>query len=205
MSTPAQIAANRANAQLSTGPTSPTGKQTVSRNALKFGLTSKIHIALPGVESALEKHVADYIEAYAPVGLPERDLVRNIAENHFRLQRAHSLEHALVMQLTSEQPGNIDPASAEAETWEQMARELKNVSREANRIQRAIEKSTAALNAMQTQRKSAYAKAEAEAILLTQLAHAKGQTVDAVKDFPSPEQCGGFVFVRQESLADLVN
>jgi hypothetical protein len=205
MSTPAQIAANRANSQHSTGPTTDTGKQTVSRNALKFGLTSKIHIALPGEENALEKHVEGYVEAYAPVGLPERDLVRNIAENHFRLQRAHGVEHSLVIQLISQQPDNLDPASEEAETWEQIARELKNVSREAGRIQRAIEKSTAALNAMQTQRKSAYAKAEAEAILLTQLAHAKGQTVDAAKDFPSPQECGGFVFVRQESLADLVN
>ena len=198
MSTSAQIAANQANAKLSTGPTSPTGKQTVSRNALKFGLTSKIHIALPGEESALEEHVKGYIEAYAPVGLPERDLVRNIAENHFRLQRAHGLEHALVMDLMSEQPDNIDPASAEAEIWEQKARELKNVTLQANRIQRAVEKSTAALNAMQAQRKSAYAKAEAEAILLTQLAHAKGQTVDAAKDFPLPEQCGGFVYSLPE-------
>jgi hypothetical protein len=146
----------------------------------------------------LEKHVEGYIEAYAPVGLPERDLVRNIAENHFRLQRAHGLEHALVTQLISEQPDNLDPASAEAEIWEQKARELKNVSLQAGRIQRAIEKSTAALNAMQAQRKSAYAKAEAEAILLTQLAHAKGQTVDAAKDFLSPEQCGGFVFSLPE-------
>jgi hypothetical protein len=198
MSTPAQIAANRANSQLSTGPTSPTGKQTVSRNSLKYGLSSKVHIALPGEENALEEHVAGYIEAYAPVGLPERDLVRNIAENHFRLQRAHRVEHALVTQLMSEQPDNLDPASTEDETWEQNARELKNVTLQANRIQRAIEKSTAALNAMQAARKSAYAKAEAEAILLTRLAHAKGQTVDAAKDFPSPDLCGGFAFSLPE-------
>ena len=197
MSTPAQIAANQANAKLSTGPTSDAGKQTVSRNSLKYGLTSKVHIALPGEENALEKHVEGYIEAYAPVGLPERDLVRNIAENHFRLQRAHQVEHALFT-LMLEQPNNVDPASAEAEAWEQKARDLKNVTLQANRIQRAIEKSTAALNAMQAERKSAYAKAEAEAILLTQLAHAKGQTVDAAKDFPSPERCGGFVYSLPE-------
>src|SRR5262249_42174565 len=198
MSTPAQIDANQANAKLSTGPTSAIGKQTVSRNSLKYGLTSKIHIALPGEENELEKHVEGYIEAYAPVGLPERDLVRNIAENHFRLQRAHGLEHALVTRLMSQQPDNLDPDSAEAQTWEQIARELKNVTLQANRIQRAIEKSTAALNAMQAERKSAYAKAEAEAILLTQLAHAKGQTVDAAKDFPSPERSGGFVYSLPE-------
>jgi hypothetical protein len=198
MSTPAQIAANQANAKLSTGATSDAGKKIVSRNSLKYGLSSKVHIALPGEENALEEHVAGYIEAYAPVGLPERDLVRNIAENHFRLQRAHRVEHALVTQLMSVQPDNLDPASAEAETWEQIARELKNVTLQANRIQRAIEKSTAALNAIQSARKSACAKAEAEAILLTQLAHAKGQTVDAAKDFPSPELCSGFVYSLPE-------
>jgi hypothetical protein len=75
---------------------------------------------------------------------------------------------------------------------------------QAGRIRRAIEKNTAALNAMQAQRKSAYAKAEAEAILLTQLAHAKGQTVDAAKDFPSPELCGGFVYSLPE-IARLIS
>ena len=97
-----------------------------------------------------------------------------------------------------DQSANVDSASADDETWEEKTRELKNIATQAGRIQRAIEKSTAALNAMQTQRKSAYAKAEAEAILLTQLAHAKGQTVDAAKDFPSPELCGGFVYSLPE-------
>ena len=196
MSTPAQIAANQANSKLSTGATSEAGKKLVSQNSLKYGLCSKVHIALPGERNALEEHVEGYLEAYAPVGLPERDLVRNIAENHFRLQRAHALEHALVTQIMLDQSTSVD--SADDESWAEKTRELKNVSLQAGRIQRAIEKTTAALNAMQTQRKSAYAKAEAEAILLTQLAHAKGQTVDAAKDFPSPEHCGGFVYSLPE-------
>jgi hypothetical protein len=198
MSTPAQIAANQANAKLSTGATSEAGKQIVSQNSLKHGLCSKVHIALPGERNALEEHVEGYLEAYAPVGLPERDLVRNIAENHFRLQRAHALEHALVTHIISDQSANADSASVDDETWAEKTRELKNVTLQAGRIQRAIEKTTAALNAMQTQRKSAYAKAEAEAILLTQLAHAKGQTLDAAKDFPPPEHCGGFVYSLPE-------
>jgi hypothetical protein len=194
MSTPAQIAANQANSKLSSGATSDAGRKIVSQNSLKHGLCAKVHIALPGERDALEEHVEGYIQAYAPVGLPERDLVRNIAENHFRLQRAHALEHALFTQIMLEQSANVDSASAEDESWEAKTRELKNITLQAGRIQRAIEKSTAALNAMQAQRKSAYAKAEAEAILLTQLAHAKGQTVDAAKDFPSPELCGGFAY-----------
>jgi hypothetical protein len=198
MSTPAQIAANQANSRLSTGATSEAGKKIVSQNSLRHGLCAKVHIALPGERNALEEHVEGYLEAYAPVGLPERDLVRNIAENHFRLQRAHALEHALVSEIMLDQSANIDSVSAEDESWAAKTRELKNVSLQAGRIQRAIEKTTAVLNAMQTQRKSAYAAAQAEAILLTQLAHAKGQTVDAAKDFPSPELCGGFAYSLPE-------
>ena len=193
MSTPAQIAANQANSRLSTGATTEAGKKIVSQNSWKHGLCAKLHIAPPGEEDALEEHVAGYLQAYAPVNLPERDLVRNIAENHFRLQRAHALEHALFTEIMLEQS-----ASAEDESWEEKTRELKNITAQAGRIQRAIEKSTAALNTMQANRKTAYSKAEAEAILLTQLAHAKGQTVDAAKDFPSPELCGGFVYSLPE-------
>ncbi len=191
MSTPAQIAANQANSRLSTGATTEAGKKIVSQNSWKHGLCAKLHIAPPGEEDALEEHVAGYLQAYAPVGLPERDLVRNIAENHFRLQRAHALEHALFTEIT------LDQSSAD-ETWEEKTKELKNITVQAGRIQRAVEKSTAALNAMQANRKSAYSKAETEAILLTQLAHAKGQTVDAAKDFPSPDLCGGFVYSLPE-------
>ncbi len=47
----AQNTANQANGQLSTGPVTEAGKQT-----LKHGLSGKVHAALPGEEEALEKH-----------------------------------------------------------------------------------------------------------------------------------------------------
>src|SRR5215469_10650244 len=50
-----------------------------------------------------------------PCRLPERDLVRNIAENHFWLQRAHAVEQSLFT-LMLEQPDNVHPASAAAVT-----------------------------------------------------------------------------------------
>jgi hypothetical protein len=202
MSTPAQIAANRENCKASTGPTSEIGRQTVSQNALKNGLSSKVHFALPGERDALEEHVAGYMEAYAPVGLPERDLVRNIASNHFRLQRAHRLEHSLFMQIEMlEQSAAAGSAADDAEEiWTGKKTELKNVSLQAGRIQRAIEKSTAELKSMQANRNAAYDKTQEEAILLTQLAHAKGEKLDPAKDFPPPARCGGFVYSLAEIL-----
>src|ERR1700761_7701695 len=41
MATPAQVAANQANSQKSTGPKSPDGKTRSSRNSFKHGLYSK--------------------------------------------------------------------------------------------------------------------------------------------------------------------
>jgi hypothetical protein len=190
MSTPAQIAANQANAKLSSGPTSDAGKQIAAANSVKHQLTGKGNPALPGEHDAVEEHVQGYFQTYAPVGLPEQDLVRNLAENNWRLQRAHSMERNLLIRLDS----------LEGDDFDETLQELRRTSLYAHRIQPAIEKSRAELKSLQGERKSAYAQAQEEAILITQLAYAKGQTVDAAKDFPSPELCGGFVYSMPEIL-----
>ena len=51
MSSAAQVAANVANAQHSTGPRTEEGKQTSSRNALKHGLTAST-VLIPGEDPA---------------------------------------------------------------------------------------------------------------------------------------------------------
>jgi hypothetical protein len=75
---------------------------------------------------------------------------------------------------------------------------LQRIALYAGRIQRAIEKNTAELKAMQAERKAAYAQARDEAIVLTQLAASKGQTIDPARDFPSPESNGGFIYAPEE-------
>ena len=42
-----QLEANRANAQLSTGPKTPEGKRRASLNSYRHGLSGQIHIATP--------------------------------------------------------------------------------------------------------------------------------------------------------------
>jgi hypothetical protein len=190
MSTPAQIAANQANAKLSTGPTTDAGKQIAAANSVKHQLTGKGNPALPGEEDAVEEHVQGYFQTYAPVGLPEQDLVRNLAENNWRLQRCHAIERIFLIRLES----------LEGDVFDATLKELRRTSLYAHRIQRAIEKSRAELKSMQSERKAAYSQAQEEAILLTQLAYAKGETIDAAKDFPSPERCGGFVYSMPEIL-----
>lgn len=186
---------NRANATHSTGPKTEPGKQAVSGNAVKTGLTSKVHLLLPGEEEAFARHLAGYRETYEPKNTPEEDLVRTLAQNYWRLNRAHNLEEALFLRiLDSEAAEGLHPTVAQAEAWLDPAKGLKNLATYAARIQRAIEKTTAELKSMQSERKAAYAKAEEEAILLTQLAYAKGNTAEAATHFPPGGNYGGFVY-----------
>jgi hypothetical protein len=92
----AQLAANRANAQLSTGATSEAGKKKVSLNALKTGLTGR-QVLLPADDGALyEAMVRDYQNHFLPVGPEEIALVQSIVDVRWRLDRYPGLESALL-------------------------------------------------------------------------------------------------------------
>src|ERR1039457_5208343 len=66
MATPAQIAANRANAQMSTGPRSAEGKSASRFNALKHGIDAA-SIVIPGEDPAeYDALAADYLSDFRP-------------------------------------------------------------------------------------------------------------------------------------------
>src|SRR5581483_4625311 len=155
-----------------TGPITESGKETVSRNALKHGLTGKTHAALPGEESAFEQHCAAYRKAYNPVGVLEEDLVRNIAENQWRLRRAHALEDA-AFELALLQNEDDSPIASQAQAFVDPK----------NGIQRTLDKQLDRLKAMQDERNAAFEAAREEAVALTQLASAKGQNFDPALHF----------------------
>ncbi len=195
---PEQQSANRANAQLSTGPTSAAGKQIVSQNALRHGLAGSVHAALPGEEEAFEAHCEGFRDTFRPADIPEQAIVRNLAENYWRLKRAHAMESALFLRIAREQSEDLAPPAAHAEAWIDPFKGLQRIALYAARIQRAIEKNTAALEVLQARRKAAHAQAQDEAIMLSTLAEAHGQTYDPAPDFPPHEARGGFVYSPAE-------
>lgn len=92
MSSARKIAANRANAQHSTGPQTLQGKQKTRYNATRHGLAGKqvvIDGEDPGRYEALRR---DLIDAYQPANAAELMLVEEIAQNYWRLQRARAME-----------------------------------------------------------------------------------------------------------------
>jgi hypothetical protein len=94
MTTEQQLAANRANAQKSTGPKTPGGKYISSRNGTRDGSFAE-SIILPG-ESAerFRKLHASYIDQFQPATVYERDLVETMTVNRWRLRRVWELETA---------------------------------------------------------------------------------------------------------------
>jgi len=92
MATPAQITANIVNAQQSTGPRTEPGKAASSRNSLKHGLTAQT-VLLPGEdEEAYRQLRSEFFEAYDPQVGPERELVQNLCDLQWRINRCARLE-----------------------------------------------------------------------------------------------------------------
>ncbi len=94
-SSPAQIAANRRNSQLSTGPKSSEGKERSRRNALKHGLTGE-GVALPDEDAAEVASRFQALEAeLQPTGVSSRLLLRRFAYLSVRLERCERLDTAI--------------------------------------------------------------------------------------------------------------
>ena len=199
MSSEAKIAANKANSLSSTGPVTEAGKEAVSGNAVKHGLSSAgKHAILPGERAEYEKLLAEFLAHYRPIGPEENRLVVNISENTIRSRRAHAMEAALFEQAILEKEDGVDPASAQARAWIDSNKGLQRIALYAHRIERAITKDSAKLEALQSARKTAYAKAQEEAILLSKLARSQNRSFDPATHFPSGGDFGGFVYSDHE-------
>ncbi len=183
------------------GPRTPAGKRRVSFNAFKHGLTSKVHVHTPEESEAFRAHCQAYLAELAPIGIQESDLVQLIAEDRWRLKRARSIESNMFAQGINDHVGEIesgdeqiDNALAEGKTWVEQARFLALITLYEQRINRAIEKNTAALGALQTARREAHAQAEQEAVMLTEYAEQQGETYRPGDDFLPASEHGQFVY-----------
>lgn len=96
MASQKQIAANRHNAQKSTGPTTTTGKAAVALNAMQHGLLSQ-HVCLPDEDEAaliaLGKKLRQHLQ---PVGELEVLLVDRVIASLWRLRRVVAMETSLI-------------------------------------------------------------------------------------------------------------
>src|SRR5215467_14833444 len=96
MTSPAQIAANQRNAELSTGPKTSEGKAVSSKNAQKHGLLAA-DLVLPDEHASEYTELADGLDRQlCPQGDLEKALVERIVGLLWRLRRAGMLENAIL-------------------------------------------------------------------------------------------------------------
>ncbi len=95
MSTSAQIEANRANAQKSTGPTSAEGRAASSRNSVSHGLSASPN-TLFASDTEAQNNFAQHIQKLRtdclPEGTLEEETFRRYAFATFQVNRAQALE-----------------------------------------------------------------------------------------------------------------
>jgi thiol:disulfide interchange protein len=93
MSSDSQVAANRANAQLSTGPKTAIGLQASSQNNLRHGFSATTFTLLPTEDkAAFEQLLADFTAEWNPTTPTEMALVSNAAQFHWMSDRAARLQ-----------------------------------------------------------------------------------------------------------------
>jgi len=158
MTSDKELAANRANAQHSTGPTSPEGKATSSQNSLKHGLTGKT-ILLPGENpTEFELFCTAIVADLEPAGPLEREFAQIVAHSQWRLKRIKRIEDGL---LAYGQFGPTDPFSDPAcfmdnevlaRSFMDNRKSFNNLSQYESRIYRTMADALKQIKGLQTSR-----------------------------------------------------
>ncbi len=165
MATPAQVTANRANAQHSTGPSSAEGKAAASRNSLKFGLTAKAAI-IPGEDPAeLEGLTAQYLEEFDPAGPIEGHLLHTLIRAIWMQRRCDRIEAAYLNARVAAMPEGTEHALGAAVIEDAAQGDvLHKIFRRRQAAEREWSRALDSLTRMQAQRFADEAEAEAEAV-----------------------------------------
>jgi len=170
MASEAQIAANRANAQRSTGPRTEAGKAASAQNGLKHGLCAKEAVLPYEERDGWEALLADLKERWKPVGPQETALVEEYAGCSWRLRRALLMEAGMLRacwpdKLQALADGTEDGVvlGMAMETvgmgmaFMKASMELSRLSLHESRIERRRERVRRELEALQAQRRQAEA------------------------------------------------
>ncbi len=149
---PRQLAAQAANAKLSTGPRTEAGRTRSSQNSARHYLTGKKYLVSPERGDEFDRHHNLMLEALAPEGAIECQLAEAIILDQYRLSRARRLEDQIFIQVESESRLEF---LAEGEAWLAHSKQFALITLYEQRIHRALTRNKAELEARQTARKAA--------------------------------------------------
>ncbi len=196
MSTPAiapisRAATNRANAQHSTGPRTEAGKQRSSLNALRHGLTAASPVLPSEDPAAFEQHRRRFFDEYQPATATETQLVQELADTSWRLNRIPLLE-ADLLNRAAHTPVELGPDANPSMTFDivDAHRLMNNLSIQSSRLSRQFQKTLDYLRDIQADRRESERRHLKDAAALHELHKHKG--------IPWEPADHGFVFSKEE-------
>src|SRR5277367_1336951 len=145
----------------STGPRTQEGKQRSALNALRHGLTGRT-VVMP-YEDMDQYHIfcRRLLKTLAPETPLEEQYAQTWCDTKWRLNRAHSLEDAMIALGHSEAAGEIETehpqvhaALTAARVFRDDARTFTNLTLYEQRLHRTLDKTLRELKALQTERKA---------------------------------------------------
>jgi hypothetical protein len=163
MSSDAQIKANRANAQLSTGPKSEDGKNKIAQNAVKTGLTGRTVLLPTDDVEQYRRHCERILAQLNPRTERERSLADSIAETEWRLLRIPVLESSIyavgrrlvASQFADEEDPAVRASLVEGQVHLTYEKQLRNLAIQERRLRRQRQEDQAELARLQELRRSA--------------------------------------------------
>jgi hypothetical protein len=171
--TDAQLNANRQNAQQSTGPRTPDGKQRSRLNATRHSLTGQVLVTTEEDKAAYDKHCRGFFEDWQPRSNGEKHLVQTLADKQWQMHHASALLQSIQVLGHVELQDKIDvehPEIHAALTAGLVAmdkcKQLDLISRYASRLQRDYSNALKNLQVLQAQRKQQEVQEFEEAALL---------------------------------------
>ncbi len=144
MASAAQVLANKANAQRSTGPRTTEGKTNSSKNHTSHGLSSREFVILPGRQAEFDEFITALRDSVKPVGAIELDLFQQLAHASWTLRRCRAAEADL--HNGSGEP-ELDPLNDP-----HLDERLRLIDLYTRRAERAYHRALQQLKALQTER-----------------------------------------------------
>jgi len=137
-----RAATNHANSLHSTGPRTDAGKQHSSQNALRHGLTARTAVLPTEDPEAHQRHIQQFIDEYKPATPTETQLVHEIANTAWRLNRIPLLEAELLSQ--DPNPQSLIPQLATlglhgsrlSRQFQKALEQLRDIQEERHRLER---------------------------------------------------------------------
>jgi hypothetical protein len=185
-----RAATNRANSAHSTGPRTESGKQRSSLNALSHGLTARTAVLPTEDPDTYQRHVQQFLDEYKPATPTETQLVHEIANTAWRLNRIPFLEAELLSRAANPptEQAAIDFDIVDAH------RALATLGLHGSRLSRQFQKALDQLRYIQDERRRLERRQLNEAVEILLRHQRKGLSSEPAWE-PSDD---GFVFSKQQ-------